>query len=410
MKMRSLPCLGLCVALGAGTVVAQRVAVYDPTVAGGPGFIEMIPPTMLVPPGSPPLLMYPEVPPLPLPPPYMVPPGDSTFDGVTGIHYYTEGLTLASMPTPMFPPVGPLFPPVPIPNAVIGAIGGPVTGMAIDPGGMVAAPILWFVSGPGRVVGVAVNAALPIVRGPIPIPFPLLVPITGLEWDSLTGRLLANDAVGNVYPFFPGGIAAGPMIPGPAGLPFVAGDTVIDKTGMSNVWGLRGLYVLYGPVYADLTAPGAVKPVYPTGGSPNPTGMAYVPHPAAFPVNGVCPCPNFPMTQSITGPMSAGNAAFGITYGGLPPGQMVLVAFDFIYNPAFPFFNGIGCGLGLVFGSGTMVSAAIFASPAGVATYTLPLLVPAGTGPVFHQAGTFCPADPIGIVITPMYQIAASGL
>jgi hypothetical protein len=410
--MHSLPLAGLCVALAASPVFAQRLAVYDPTSTGGPGFLEVTPPTLMLPPGSPPVLIYPDVPPLPVPPNYMVPPGDSTFDGITGCHLYTNGVAIVGTPTPAFPPVAAPLPLTPIPAAVLGAIGGPVTGMAIAPS-MLAVPVLYLVSGPGIVVGVVPVAGLPILVPPFPIPFGLLAAITGLEWDGMTNTLLAVDALGTVYPFFPAGGPAGPFLPPKAVGPAVAGDVAIDKTGMLNAWNTRSIYVVYGPVYVDATSPLLPPPVFITGGSPNATGLAFVPHPAAVPPAGVCPCPAFPtpLTQAVLGPMSAGNAGFGFLLGGLPAGQLAVLAFDFFHNPAFPPINGIGCGFGFFFGSPTLVAHYLFADPLGNVRLPLPLLLPPGTGPIYYQAATWCAADPVlGIVITPMLQFAASGL
>ncbi|MBM4060463.1 MAG: hypothetical protein FJ265_05115 [Planctomycetes bacterium] len=409
--MQSLLLCGLCAALAASQAFAQRLAVYDPTSTGGPGFIEVTAPTLMVPGGSPPVLMYPEMPPLGPPPNFQVPPGDSTFDGINVYHLYTNGLAIAGSPTPAFPPIAAPFPVTPIPGNVLLAIGGPVTGMAIAQA-MAAVPTIFLVSAPGRVLGVAAAAGLPIAVPLFPIPFGLLAPITGLEWDGLTNQLLAVDALGNVYPFFPGGVPAGPMIPSKnvigAG---IAGDVAIDKTGMLNPWNARSIYVVCGPVYMDMTCPLLPPPVYITGGSPNATGLAFQPHPAAMPVMGVCPCPNFPLGQGVLGPMTAGNARFGFLLTGLPAGQLALIAFDFFHNPAFPLINGIGCGFGFWFGSPTLVSTFVFADLAGNVRYPMPLFLPPGTGPLFYQAGTFCPADPVlGVVITPMYQFSACGL
>lgn len=409
--MHTLLLCGACVALAAGTALAQRLAVYDPTSTGGPGFLELTMPTTMVPPGSPPVVIYPDVPPLPLPANYMVPPGDSTYDGLNGYHLYTNGALVAGMPSPAVPPSGVPLPVTPVPAAVLAALGGPVTGMAIAQS-QLAVPVLYLVSGPGIVVGVRPAGALPVVVVPFPVPFPLLAPITGLEYDGMTNRLLAVDSIGNVYPFFPAGGPAGGMIPakGLAGFG-IAGDVAIDKTGIPNAWGTRAIWVVYGPVYLDVTCPLLPPPVYITGGSPNATGLAFEPCPAAMPIAGVCPCPLFPLTQGILSASTAGNAAFGFVYGGLPPGQLMLLAFDFTFNPAFPLLNGIGCGFGFNFGSPTLVSSFRFADAAGTVRFPLPLLLPAGTGPIFHQAATWCPADPVmGVVITPMLQFSADGL
>jgi hypothetical protein len=385
-----------------GAAVAQHLTTYDPAL---PAFIETVSPSPLIPPGTPPLFVYPPAPALPPAPAFVVPPGDSSFDGATGLNWYTNGLLVASCPTVLYPPVGVPMPPSPVPAAVLAAIGGPVTGLAISP----AAGILWLTSALGIVVGVTPVPAMPIVVLPFPPAIPLLAPITGLEWDSITGTLLEVDAFGTVYQFLPGGAPFAPPLLAPVPLPAMAGDVAIDKTGFVNGAGVRPIYVLAGPaiIYANFAAP--APPVLPSGATPMATGLAFHQYPAAVPPFGVCACPGLGLTQFVTGPMTSGNAAFAFGVGGLPPGTFVVFAFDFVFSPAFPLINGVGCGLGFFLGSPTLISVAGFAGPGGAAVLPLPLLVPPGFGPIYQQSGTLCSTDPVGFVLTPMQQLWVSG-
>jgi hypothetical protein len=379
--------------------MAQRVTTYDPL---GPGFAESQPPTALLPAPLPPLFFYPPAPLLPPAPALAAPPGDSTFNDVTGLNLYTNGLLVAVSPTPNYPPAGPLLPPFAIAPPVIGAIGGPATGIAIDP----AAGILWLVSGPGIVIGVAPVPAMPILVPPFPVPFPT-GPITGLEWDGMTGQLLACDIAGIVYPFFPPGVPAGPPFPPPF-LPGPAGDVAIDKSGQLNAAAVRPVYVVLGPMILDVSFPAAIP--FPSA-MPMPVGLAYQPYAASNMPGVTCACvPLTGPTLFAPGPMTAGNLAYGIGVGGVAPGQFVLFGFDFGFNPAFPFLNLLGCGIGFWIPSPTLVTGAAFANAAGNALFALPLGVPPGFGPIYNQNFTFCAADPAGFVATPMQSIWASGL
>lgn len=379
---------------------AQRLNAYGPL----PGLIaELQPANPMTGVASPPLLVYPLAPVLPPAPAFMVPAGDSTFNGITGLNLYTNGLMVASMPTPNYPPLAPPFPVLPIGAAVLGAIGGPVTGMAIDP----IAGILWLVSAPGIVVGVAPLPGTPILVPPMPIPFPT-GPIVGLDWDGMTGTLLAVDITATVFTFFPGGPPAlAPIVP-PVPPPGMPGDVAIDKTGMLNAAGARARYVAVGPGCYDVTLP--VPVFFPLGAAGPATGLAFQAYPARSLPYGGCACGPMLPVAGTTGPMTAGNLGFGLTLGGLPAGALALFGLDFVFAPGFPVINALGCPLGLVLGSPTLVAGIAFASPAGVATYGLPLAVPPGFGPLYTQAFTLCPLDPAGFVVAPMQQVVASGV
>ncbi|MBX3464582.1 MAG: hypothetical protein KF830_15545 [Planctomycetes bacterium] len=385
---------------------AQRLAAYDWAPAT---IAELQPPTPLLPGPVPPLVAYPTLPALPPPiGPALVPPGDSTFDNLAGFHYFTNGLLLAAMATPAFPPAGPLPPPIPFPPPVLAAIGGgPVTGIAINP----VMGVLWVTGVPGIVVGVAPAAGMAILVPPFPLAFPT-GPISGLEWDGSTGTLLACDVAGVVYTFFPGGFPAAPPVAAPMPLPGPANDVAIDKTLRLNGAGVRPIYVVAGPAVLEINAPMMMP--FPSG-VPAAQGLAFIDHPAANPPIGACLCPGtgFP-TLFNTAPMSAGSLAYGIGLGGLPAGWPVIWVFDVaVFNPLFPLVNGVGCGLGIVPGSATTITFGGVADPLGNAVLPLPLVppnLPLGAGPFYNQNATFCPTDPVlGLVITPMQTLYVSG-
>jgi hypothetical protein len=157
---------GAAVALTSGTATAQRLLAYD---SFGSMVTELQPPDAVLFAANPPILFYPTAPILPPPFPGVPAPGDSTFDNVGGVHWFTDGAILAAMPSPSVPPLVPIGAPMPIIPFVMGAIGGPVTGIAIDP----AAGVMFVTSVPGIVVGVAPVPGTPIIVPPFVIPFPV---------------------------------------------------------------------------------------------------------------------------------------------------------------------------------------------------------------------------------------------
>jgi hypothetical protein len=387
----------------AGTVQAQRLAAYAPA---GAFIAELQPANILLPAPVPPVLGYPQIPPLPV---IAAPAGDSTFNNTLGFHWVTNGAMLAAQPTPMFPPLGPIPPAMLIPPAVIAAIGGgPVTGNALDS----VAGIMYLVGAPGVTIGVAPVAGMPVLVPPFPLAFPFVGPITGLEWDSVAGTLYACNAAGVTYSYFPGGLPAAPPIVPAILMPGMATDVAVDRTLALNPVGLRPLYVLAGPAYFDIRNPlPLMQPAIPGLGQ----GLAFINHSASNMPGAVCPCPatTYPIVGPImTSVMTFGNAAWGATMTGLPPGFPMVFGFDVGgFLPGFPVINPpVGCGLGLTL-TGTTILAPVAADAFGVAT--LPLgLIPAsfllGTGPFYMQNATLCPADPtFGIVITPVHTLYA---
>jgi len=397
--MRTVPLLTLS-ALFAASAPGQRLVAYD---AAAPGMFETQPPSPFEPIPSPSMPVYPPNPPLAVMPGAGAAVGGLTYDGRAGLLWYSNGNQLAAMaspsvPTPAVPP-----PPMAIAPAVLAAIGGAATGIAMDP----AAAILWITAATGTVVGVRPTPGTPVVVAPFAPAF-AMNPVSGLDWDSLTGTLLSVDTSGNVYRYFPGGAAAGAVIAPPVALVGgVASGVAIDKSGIPNAAGVRPLFVASGGGAIDVRLPApAAFPVVGNG----PTGIAFLPTPASVPFFGSCGCGVRAFTLSASGPMTAGNAAFRLDTAGAMPGAFVLYALDFAYNPAFPLWNTTGCGSGVILGSPSLSTGFAFADGFGNASYALPLLVPAGAGPLYVQAFTGCPLDPAGYVVSPMMQLAACGL
>lgn len=382
---------------------AQQLLAYDPFA----GIIteNQLWTAMLPFPGAP-TNAYPAVP-MPVIGPAIVPmPGDNTFDGTTGLHWLCSGAMLAAQPTPLYPPTAPPVAPFPIAPAVVAALGGFITGIAIDP----AAGIMWLAGPVGMFAGVAPIPGTPVIVPPFPLAF-AIPPIAGLDWDGLTGTLYAVDIGGVVHPFLPGGFPAGPPIATP--FPFFGPITgiAVDKSGQLNPVAARPIYVTDGVMVIDVTLP--LPAPFPPGPPMN-VGIAYLPAPASNPPGpGVaCACPTFAAgpVQTTRGPMVAGNAGWGIGVGGIPAGQPVLFGFDFFFDPTWPMINGVGCPLGFLLGSPTLVTLIGFADAAGNAVYPFPLPAFPGFGAIYNQNFTFCPADPAGFVVTPMQSIWLSGL
>jgi hypothetical protein len=183
----------------------------------------------------------------------------------------------------------------------------------------------------------------------------------------------------------------------------------IDRTLRLNGAGVRPLFVAAGLSAFDVNLPGS--PPFPIGPAPV-EGLAFINHPAANPPVGTCLCPgtSYP-TQFTTGPMSAGNPAWGIAVGGLPPGWPVLFVFDFAFLPGFPLINTVGCGLGVTALSILFTGTADPLGNAVLPLAMLPPVLPLGSGPFYNQNATLCATDPaLGLVLTPTQVVYVSSL
>lgn len=392
--------LGVAVVTTVGTASAQRLLTYDPF---GGGVAELQPPDPVLPGPNPPILGYATVPVLPPPGGGAPAPGDSTYDNVGGLHWFTNGMILAAMPSPSVPPSVPVPAPMPIPPAVMAAIGGPVTGIAIDP----AAGVMFLTSIPGMVIGVAPVPGMPVLVPPFAIPFPG-GPIAGLEWDGATGSLWAVDVGSVAFNFLPGGAPIAPPLPPVVPPVGPIGDIAIDKMGKFNPTGVRPLYVTGGGMVYDMTDPGGVP--FPSG--PVAEGLAFVNHPVQVgPFGGCATCPTLPggPTNFIAGPQTSGNAAWGVGMGGLLPATPCVFGFDVVYNPLFPTINVVGCPLGLTLSPSLLLFVAV-SDAVGDATFPVSLAgVPVGLT-LYNQGFAFCSADPTGFVFSPFRSLTIGGL
>lgn len=389
--------LPFAAALAVGCLPAQQLIVYDPPQFGtSQNHLVRLPTTMQPSPalaGSSPIL------------PALAGfgsgaamPGDATFDSTGAVYWYTNGIFLMTSPTPGFPTTAPLTPQF-VPNNLVLGFASPFTGMALDP----VANILYLANDNGNVVGVTPVVGTPIVV-PVFTPGFAMGLLSGLEWDSITGTLLACDTTGTVYPFFPGGAPAGAPIPG-GPLRFDAQDVAIDKTGLLNPLGVRSIWVVAGGLAVDIT--GGWPPII--TGANLPTGLAFLPQAAPEQLTG-CACGTMLPQHRINSPMVSGNAQFEIDITGVIPGSPVLMAIDFAFNPAFPLINTVGCGLG-VLGTTSMMTNFTIASPGGNAGWPLSLaLLAPGVGPAYSQALFQCPADPTGFALTNTLHLAVCGM
>lgn len=392
--------LAIVLSLALTPLSAQRLAAYGPQTGG---IVEIQPPMaalQAVPAAIPPILGYATAPALPAFPPF----GDSTFDNVLGLHWYTDGNTFAAMPSPTIPAAAAPPPPFPLTPAVLAITLGPIAGIAIDS----ATGVMFLCNPVGVVVGVLPTPAMPIVVPSFFIAWPT-APITGLDWDGATGSLYAVDVAGTTYNFLPGGALLGAPIPPPFPLPATPGDIAIDRTLRLNSAGLRPLYVAYGSQIVDVNDP---TPTVFSAGTISADGLAFLNFPGSEPPNASCICPGttYPTPLTVNGPMTAGNGAFAVGYGGMPVGFPMLFLFEVtgLTNTTYPWINTVGCGLGLIPGSPGLVLLSGVAGPTGTATVPLNLggpSLPLGTT-LFLQGATFCAADPsFGLVFTPMSSL-----
>jgi hypothetical protein len=282
----------------------------------------------------------------PGPVPFAPPLGDVAVNPITDVVYVTSGAVISAY-SPVGVHLGSAIPPIP-----------GLTGMAANgPGG-----VLWITDGLiyGAVplgLGCPVGP-VPFVIGPFPVPIgPIFAgPIGDLDWEGVSGSLIACDAAGTVASFLPGPLPAigpygafpVPPVPCPLGpaLLGIAFDKAFPGTGI--VFVTDGVFI---------------RRMLPGGAPPPPTFY--------FPM----PCIPIPAVLPIAGLAYAGRQ---ITYGigadnsGLPAPTIGAVGQSYVGTPAY--------------------------------TITLTGSVPGGTAVLKYSLGASCPA-PV-IVGVPSYLLA----
>lgn len=399
VSRRVLPAvLFLCAALAA-PAAAQRLLVYQ---AGNASQFQELQPMLDIHPAAPALPTY-TSPGLPAQGGFA---GDCTFHHGTNLIWHTNGLEVAFRPSPTMPPAATPGPTIALSPAVLAAIGGVATGLA----GFQATNGMLVAGANGVVVLTQPTAGTPILaqitlQG-------VAGPITGLDFDRSTMTIYAVNSAGVVYRCGMTGAQNAPPIVPPVTLWSPATDVVLDRTHRLNASGRRPVYVLLAGLVMDVNADGAGSPSGPLVGVSQlqqAQGIGFLDHPASNPASGGCACPGAGTTENATnGPMVAGNAAFALHLTGLAAAQFCVFAFDTTFDPAFPMINVVGCAIGLVPTSPTLILALAAADAQGVATLPLPLNVPAGAGPLYNQNFSFCASDPTGFVFSPLQRIQAS--
>jgi hypothetical protein len=287
--------------------------------------------------------------------------GDLTMNNATGVVFHTNGPLIGTQNHPQYPAIGPTFPPFAGPAGM-----GALTGIAIDS----AAGILWCTDG-ATCVGVAPVPGTPVIVPAFPLaPLGLLAPpVTGLDWDPVTGSLWAVTSGGAVYNFMPGPVALAPVmfpLPAIAGIPIV--DIVIDR----HPGAFPGIYVQAFGLIANY-ATGVISPTPPPLTPGIEDGIAYHSYPDILPSG--CNCGSA-VTVGTLGPATIGNFSFGFNVTGVPPFSSCILGIDVV--SVLPPTSVFGCSLYLNPASSSLLLQTFTADGSGVATFPVPLTVPAG--------------------------------
>jgi hypothetical protein len=322
---------------------------------------------------------------------FAYPCSDATMNNFTGVIYATNGFVISQTNNGRYPALAVAAPVAPAP---VGALGGPLFGLAISP----TAGVLYMTN--GAVLGA--TPAMPpyvLVGAPAPFAFPLLAPpMTGLDYDVLTGSLWGCDAGGNIYNFTAAGLPIGaqPVFPG-AGLP-MASDLVVNR----HLGNVPGLYVQFvgGGVFNYLT--GGVQPSAPLGvpfGSEG--GLAFHDHPVNL--GGGCGCgAGVGGVNGVNSPSVVGNLGFAFTLTDAPPLSTVICAGDFGVAPS-PFPGGCTLWLPLP----PLFLFVLTTDAAGDASQ--PIALPAIPGLIglagYEQWAVPCTANPTGFTLTGAQQM-----
>jgi len=364
-------------------------------------------------------LICPGVPP-PAPVPAGLLWGDIADDPITDTVYITDGLVvLAHAGDPacgfLAPPCAPLnaflvpptFPPM-----------GPITGLGCDSSGTFSggAPMLWMTDGAflAGILPPPVGACVPaaVLFPPCPLP-PAVVPATDVSWDPAAGLLWVVGAGGLVQPLVaPGCAAAAPPLPVLAcglGLPLTGMEYDTTTPGITGA--APAAYVTDGAVVAriDLTTGGPAAPTFasplPCTPAPAPlSGLSHALHGITYggPLGGP--------TLTSFGQSTTPGPSFGLQLTGAPPGSIAFLIRSFsLPGPGFlcpPLF-----GVGVPFWVDPTLPGSIVALPAipaGPPCIGFPVPIPAGLPvgvQVFAQVVYMPPAGLIAIGSTPAMAI-----
>lgn len=317
--------------------------------------------------------------------------GDATMNNVTGVIYATNGAVISQTNDGRY---GVLAPAAAVAPAPVGPLGGFVFGMALNP----ILGVLYLTS--GAVIGTTPAAPPYVLAGaPVPFAFPILAPpMTGLDYDVLTGSLWACDAGGNVYNCTVGGLPIGvqPVLLG-AGPP-MATDLVVNR----HVGNVPGTYVQFVGLGVINYATGALQPSAMLGIPPGTeNGLAFHDHPGSL--GGSCGCGGaVGPVNGVTSPSFVGNAGFGFTLTGAPPLTTVINAGDFFVAPS-PFPGG--CTLWLPFPPALL----FFLTTDAFGNATQPIPLPAALALIgltgYCQWAVPCAANPTGFTLSNALQM-----
>ncbi|MSR75046.1 MAG: hypothetical protein EXS14_06225 [Planctomycetes bacterium] len=302
--------------------------------------------------------------------------------------FYTNGVQLACMPIPTVQPgIGPFgFLPMP-------PFFNQITGMAYSQ----ATGCLWITD--GWFIGEYNFGAGVFVTGPWPSPYAgTPIRLTGLDFDSATGNVVAVSEFSNLLHFTPGGalLSNNPPTYVPPGL---ATGLAIEGRGFTMAGTAFSIaYVSYNNT-AVLWNNGATVPL----SMAQTQGLAFVALPADLPQGAICP--GMPMDAWQNSPSYVNNAGFQLELQGGPPLSVVILGVDIAFLPV-PILLPSGSNLWLNPASMTLIVIPLPTNIAGSAFLAAPLFLPPGFT-AFTQWAAICPMG--GLLYTSdMLQIMVS--
>ncbi len=275
-------------------------------------------------------------PPPPLPP-APLPLGGHAFNQTTHVVYTSTGLLIQQSAHPLYVPTIPIpaapFPVPPVP-CITGAPMGPITAMCCSPVPFGPPPMgILFISDGFCIAGLMAAPPYPVVVPAFAPPAAFLAgPITGLEFDFLTGSLWVTDITGMNINVAIGGAPLSPPLPTPfPPLGPIIGN-VLDRSLPPPVPGALFTtdgFFLY-PIFGAPPIPIPVVGLPPGMGY----GASFIAEPVLLP--GACPCGPFSATIGTTIPIVGSGNPLGITIAGAPPGSFAYLGLDLACGPPLP--------------------------------------------------------------------------